>query len=301
MELRHLRYFMAVAEERHFGRAAEQLNMAQPPLSQQIRKLESELGVELFHRDRRPIDLTEAGRAFLEEARLTLAQAGHAMETARRAKRGLIGRITVGTVASATYNVLQNVLRTYRERFPDVRLTVRELSSPEQLLALEQRQIHIGFLRPPVTDEHLHVATVAREPFVIALPADHPLAKKKRISLRTLEQESLVLFPRSEAPGFRDQIVNICRSAGFEPRLVQEANQTDTMISLVAAGLGVTLMPASIQRLNLAGVVYRPVAEQTPPAELYAAWRADETSIATLALVEVIRIFASLTKDHAAT
>ncbi|TAM60176.1 LysR family transcriptional regulator [bacterium] len=289
MELRHLRYFVAVAEERHFGRAAERLNMAQPPLSQQIRKLEHELGAALFRRDRRPIDLTEAGKVFLEEARLTLAQADRAMESARRATRGLIGRITVGTVASATYDVLQRVLHAYRERFPDVRLTVRELSSPEQLIALEQRQIHIGFLRPPVTGEKLRVAIVAREPFVIALPADHRLARKKRVSLRALERESLVLFPRREAPGFRDQIIDICRASGFEPSLVQEANQTDTMISLVAAGLGVTLMPASIQRLNLAGVVYRPIAEQTPPAELYAAWRTDEASTALLALTEVIR------------
>ena len=299
MELRHLRYFVAVAEARHFGRAAERLNMAQPSLSQQIQRLEDELGVALLNREKRPVELTEAGKAFLEEARLTLAQADRAAETARRAARGSIGRITVGTVASAAFDTLHRVLRLYRECFPEVRLTVRELSSPEQVRALEQRQIHVGFLRPPTKEHWLRSLTIAREDYVIALPGDHPLALRKRVALADLNGESLVLFARTEAPGFYDQIIELCRRAGFEPSAYQEASQTDTIIALVAAGLGVTVMPDSVRRLNIAGVVYRPIVEAMPKAELCVAWRADDTTPALLALIDVVQGLSSVTQQRA--
>jgi DNA-binding transcriptional LysR family regulator len=275
MELRHLRYFTAVAEELNFRRAAERLHIAQPPLSQQIRNLEDELGLKLFHRTKRHVELTEPGRMFLEEARVILQQVGHAVRTAVRTSRGEIGRLVVGFVMSATCSVLPEILRVFRERYPGVELVLEESTTGGGLAALKDKKMHLCFLRLPVRDEALSSETVLRETLVLAIPQDHHLSKRTRVPLRLLADESFILFPRSHGPGFHDQIVSLCHQSGFSPRVVQEASQMQTILSLVAAGIGVALIPASVQNLRNEGVHYKPIRECTPVTGIALAWLRD--------------------------
>ncbi len=290
MELRHLRYFLAVAEELHFGRAAERLQMAQPPLSQQIRKLEEELGVQLFYRTKRRVQLTDAGQVFLEHAQLTLAQAEQAIKAAQRANHGEFGRLVIGFVGSASYDVLPDILRVYRERFPDVSLVLRELTTIQQVHALLNGRVNIGFIRPPVHDEALEVETILREPFLVALPENHSLASQAEIPLEALSREFFVLFPRHLGPGFYDQIVSLCQQAGFSPDVSQEAIEMQTIVSLVAAGFGVALVPASLQNLQRVGVIYRRIQGATPAAELAMIWRKN-------ASLPVLQTFMAVVKE----
>lgn len=287
MELRHLRYFVAVAEELHFGRAAARLQIAQPPLSQQIRQLEDELGVQLFCRTKRTVQLTEAGQVFLEEARELLTQAEHAIETVQRAKRGEIGRLTLGFVGSATYSILPDVVRAFRRHFPGVKLILHEMTTSEQVAALHEHRIHLGFVRPPLDDEMLLFKTVLQESFVAVLPESHPLATQSQVSLRSLSSEPFILFPRHLGSGFYDQIVSLCQQAGFSPQVMQEAIQMQTIVCLVAAELGVALVPASLQNLQRVGVVYKALQESTPIVELAIAWRRDERSPVVHKFLEV--------------
>jgi DNA-binding transcriptional LysR family regulator len=262
MELRHLRYFVAVAEELHFSRAAARLNIAQPPLSRQIRDLERELGAELLERVKRRVQLTPAGRAFLPEARLTLTQAERARRTAQRAARGEIGRLRVGFVEAATFSgILPDVLRFFRKHYPDVALELFELSSLQQAEALREGRIDVGLLHspPPDAEQWLQVERILRDPLVAALPLGHRLARRARLTLRALAPEPLLLFPRQNGPALYDRIIAAYRAAGFSPSVVQEAAQMHTLAGLVAAGLGVALVPGSIVRLRRPGVVYRPV------------------------------------------
>jgi DNA-binding transcriptional LysR family regulator len=189
MELRHLRYFITVAEELHFGRAAERLNMTQPPLSQQIRQLEDELGVQLFNRVGRNIELSVAGRVFLEETQQTLVQVEHAVQAARRAARGEIGRLVVGFVGTAAYRVLPSTLRVFQERFPGVEVALREMTTLDQAKALRAEQMDVGFLRPPVDSNGLEIETVFREPLVVALRETHPLTVNEHLTLEMLAKE----------------------------------------------------------------------------------------------------------------
>lgn len=279
MELRHLRYFVAVAEELHFGRAAKRLHLAQPSLSQQIRQLEEHLGVELLLRsNKRRVRLTEAGAVLLGEARSTLARVERAAESARRAGRGEVGRLAVGFVPSATDDVLPDILRTFRERFPVVGLVLHELTTPEQAEALRDERIQVGFCRPPVGDGSLACEIVLREPLVAALPEGHRLCAGSEVPLRSLAGEPFVLFPRESAPAFHDRIVGVCRRAGFEPEVAQEAIQMHTIASMVAVGMGVALVPASLQNLRRKGVVYKPLRGGAPAAEIAAIWRPEDPS-----------------------
>jgi DNA-binding transcriptional LysR family regulator len=278
IELRHLRYFLVVAEELHFSRAADRLDIAQPPLSQMIRRLEHELGVSLFHRTKRRVSLTDAGIIFQEEAKRTLAQAEHAIQSVRRASRGELGRIVVGFIGSATYSVLPPIIRRFREQYPDVDLTLQELSTVQQINALREGQLQVGFLRPFQPEPLLKSTVVLREPLLVALPEQHRLAQQAKIPMRTLANEPFILFPRSLAPELHDQIISLCQRARFSPRVVQEAMQLPTIVSLVAAGIGVAVIPASLQNLGRAGVHYRTIRESTPKAELVMAWRAEKPS-----------------------
>jgi len=289
MELRHLRYFIAVAEELHFGRAAERLHMAQPPLSHQIQKLEAELEVQLFHRTKRSVQLTDAGLVFLEEAHLTLTQAERAVVSARRANRGEIGRLVIGFVSSAMYDVLPDILRVYRERFPGVNLVLREMPTMQQVHALYNGRINTGFIRPPLNDQALRVETILREPLLAALPEHHFLSSQSQISLEALAKEPFVLFPRHLGPSFYDQIVSLCLKAGFSPNAVQEAVEMQTIVSLVAAGIGVALVPASLRNLQRVGVVYKDIQGAAPLAEIAMLWRKDDASPALLAFLNVVR------------
>jgi DNA-binding transcriptional LysR family regulator len=288
MELRHLRYFAAVAETLHFRRAAERLSIAQPALSQQIQQLERELGVQLLDRTRRRVALTEAGIVFLERARATIAEAAEAVRLARMAGRGELGQLSVGVVTSALYGAFPDVVRVFRERHRQVHLTLQELPANEQTLALRAGRIHVSFLRPPIDETDLTVRIIAREPWMVALPTSHPLAGKTRVSVKALAGEPFLLFSRELAPGLYDQLIAVCQSAGFSPRIVQEA-QMHTIVSLVAAGIGVSLVPATLENLSRRGLVYKKLAGTTPKLDLAVAWRRDDRSPLLAAFLSVVR------------
>jgi DNA-binding transcriptional LysR family regulator len=287
VELRHLRYFVAVAEELHFGRAAARLHMAQPPLSQQIRHLERELDVALFARTKRRVELTAAGRVFLEEARALLAGAEQAVRTVQRASRGEIGQLAIGFVPSADLDVLPRVLSVWKAHSPQVEISLHALLSGAQIDALHAGAIQVGFVRLPVDETGLVVEPIQREPLVAALPSGHRLAGSARVNLADLAADTMVLFTRDVAPGYYDVFIAACRRAGFTPRLLH-ASSMQTNLGLVAAGLGVTLMPASIRNLRRAGVVYRPLAFPVPHVEMAVAHRADEPSPILPAFLRIV-------------
>lgn len=278
IELRHLRYFITVAEELHFGRAAERLHMAQPPLSQQIRQLENLLGFQLFYRTKRSVQLTEAGHAFLADCRNLFKQLDQSIETGRQVSRGESGQLVIGFVSSAAYSVLPDILRAFRTQFPAVRLELHELPTHEQLQWLHARRIDVGFLRPPVEAKNLRLTIIVREPMVVALPEAHALADQPAVALFTLANEPFILFPRPLAPRAYDQLISLCQQAGFSPNIVQEAMQMQTIVSLVAGGIGVAIVPVSLQNMQRTGVVYKPLQEQTPCSEIAVAWRSDDPS-----------------------
>jgi DNA-binding transcriptional LysR family regulator len=288
MELRHLRYFAALAEELHFGRAAARLHIAQPALSQQMRRLEEELGVPLLARTKRRVRLTAPGAAFLEHARATLVQAHQAVQAAQLASRGETGSLVMGFVTSALYGVFPDVIRVFRERFREVRLTLHELPVVQQLEGLRSRRIHVSFLRPPVDDPDLSVRIISKEPWVVALPDTHPLARRSRVPLRALSEDQFMLFPRELAPGLYDQLLAVYLKAGFSPHIALEA-QMQAIVSLVAAGVGVALVPSSLQNLRRQGLVYRPLLGAAPKVELAVAWRKDETSPVLQAFLQVVK------------
>lgn len=301
MELRALRYFVTLADELHFGRAAKRLSMTQPPLSQAIRSLERELGVRLFERTRRKVALTHAGGAFLDEARATLARAAQAIEAAQRADRGEVGRLGVGYIAATAYTLLPLVLRDFSRGFPGVKLELRELTLPQQVEALRRGDADVALLRPPVADAELAAETILQEPFVLALPARHPLSGLRRVPARRLAAEPFVMFPRQPGLVFHDLVMGFCLKNGFTPRVAQEANQTHTVVGLVSAGIGVALVPASTQRIGLAGVAYRPLREATPASRTAVAWRRQDASPVVKAFLDVARRVAKQVNSGAAS
>jgi DNA-binding transcriptional LysR family regulator len=259
VKLHHLRYFVAVSEELHFRRAAERLHMSQPPLSEAIRELERAVGAALLERSRRRVALTAAGEVLLRDARSVLADLDRALETARRIGTGQAGRLRLAFVGSALYGVLPDLIRAFSVQRPDVELQLQERSTTEQLAALGAGELDIGFLRPPVAGEGLRTETIMREPTVAALPAGHPLTRLKRIPIGRLSTEPFVLFPRAQAPGLHDAITSALATAGAPPRIVQEVAEMQTIVGLVASGMGVSLVPGSVQALARSGVSYRPV------------------------------------------
>lgn len=287
MELRHLRYFVAVAEELHFGRAAARLRIAQPPLSRQIRDLEGELGCELLHRTPRKVELTPAGTVFLAEARRLLERVEAAIEAARRASRGQYGKLAVGFVPSVSYTELPEVLRGFRERFPEVEVRIKILGPSEQVRALLDGDLDLGFLRGPVGHPKLEMEQVRVEPLLAALPSHHPLATRPELALSALASEPFVFVPRERAPEYYDQLIALCRGAGFSPRVVQEAAQLE-LLSLVAAGFGVSLLPASFRHLRRFGVAFRPLRGR-PKSIVVAAWRRDNDSPSLREFLKVLR------------
>ena len=281
MELRHLRYFVAVAEELHFGRAATRLHIAQPPLSRQIRDLEREVDTPLFLRTPRGVELTHAGRAFLPEARLTLAQAERAQRTAQRAARGETGRLRVAFVEAATHSgILPDVLGFFRMHLPSIGLSLLEMDSYQQAEAMREGRIDLGILTsPPLdADRWLQSQTVYSEPLVLAVPHTHRLAGRARFSLRDLADESFVLIPRDAGPTLYDDIIARCRTEGFSPKVVQEAAGWHTIISLVTAGVGVAFVPSSLAQVPRPGVAYRTVRELSVSIEMTAVWRQGDKS-----------------------
>ena len=291
MELRHLRYFTAVAEELHFGKAAAKLHMAQPPLSQQIKQLEEELGFLLFHRAKRSVQLTAAGERFLGETRLIFQRLEQAIATGRRTSRGELGELSIGFVGSASYSVLPSILQRFRQRCPQVELTLRELTTNVQLEALRENRIDIGFVRPPIQGDGFAQQPILQESLVVALSERHRLAGKvakgkaeqditalTSLRIADLAAEDFILFPRPLAPGLYDQVIALCQQGGFSPRVVQEAVQMQTILGLVAAEIGIALVPESLRNLQRVGVVYLPLREVTPRAEIALVWREGDLS-----------------------
>ena len=292
MELRHLRYFVAVAEELHFNRAAERLHIAQPPLSQQIKQLETELGVELFHRrTKRQVQLTEAGQVLLQATYRILDQLKQAVSDTQRAGRGETGTLTIGFTSTVVYDILPAILSRYREQFPQVNLVLQELTTTQQEETLQNHQIEVGFCHPPLKDESLELEPISQESLVVALPEVHPLACETTLPICSLADESFILFPRHLGPGFYDQIVSFCQQTNFSPNVVQEAVQMQTIIGLVSANMGVSLVPASLQNLQRAGIVYKPLEETTPQVEVAIAWHSDN-------ITPVLREFLLVVKQH---
>lgn len=289
MELRHLRYFVALAEELHFGKAAEKLHIAQPPLSQQIRQLEKELGFELFHRTKRNVQLTEAGQVFLGEVQQILKQLQQAIETGRQTNRGEIGQLVVGFVSTAAYNILPIILKKFRSHVPGVSLELHELTTDQQLEWLREGRMDVGFIRPPVEDNTFSWEIIFQESLIVALPETHWLANQSDVSLTSLANEPFILFPRKLAPGLYDLIISLCQQAGFSPTVAQEAIQMQTIVSLVAGEMGVAIAPASLQNLQRTGVVYKNIQEATPKAAIAMIWRRNENSPTVQRFLETVR------------
>jgi DNA-binding transcriptional LysR family regulator len=293
MELRHLRYFVAVAEEGHVTRAAERLGIQQPPLSQQIRALETELDTRLFHRKPRGVELTAAGRAFFDEATAILARVDAAVAAAKRAARGEAGRIGIGFTSSASFHpFVPRTIRAFRERFPLVALTLEESGTTELVEALRRQAIDAAFVRSPVSESaDLTIRALLSESMVAAMPSGHKLSAADTVlPLAALARETFVLYRRPVGPGLYDAIIAACDRAGFSPQIGQEAPRMLSTLSLVAAGLGVTLVPESMSRLQAEGVAYRaldPSTQVTAPLNL--AYRRSETSAA-------VRRFVALTQ-----
>lgn len=296
MELRHLKYFVAVAEELHFGKAAKRLHIAQPPLSRQVMDLERELGVKLFDRSRRSIQLTDAGRYFLNEARQVLSHVGRAAETAGRISRGQAGRLTIGFVGSVIHTFLPVGLRTYRERFPDVALELQELNTAEQLKSLHGGRIDIGFLYLGARDPALASKTLTLAPLLAVLPAKHPLSSRRSLHIRDLAREPFIANTRSTEPVVRDAFISMCHAAGFSPGIAQEAGQVQTVLGLVASGLGVCLLPDFIRNIERPGVRYIPLSGPPHAVKLAVVWRSDDPSPLVRSFVSVIESTAGLSR-----
>ncbi|MGM3306907.1 LysR family transcriptional regulator [Anabaena sp. WFMT] len=276
MELRHLRYFIAVAEELHFSKAAEKLHIAQPPLSQQIQQLEAELGVKLFDRKtKRQVQLTEAGKVFLQEAYQLLEQLETAVALTQRTGRGETGKLRIGFTSLVIYDLLPLILRKFREQFLEVEIELLELTTSQQEEALRDSLIQVGFAHPPLEDDTLSYECIHKETLVVALSSTHSLTQKDYISVRSLLNESLIMFPRYLAPGLYDRIMSLFHQANFSPNITQEAIQMQTIIGLVSAEMGVAITPSSLQNLQRSGVVYRPILEEVPLIETAIIWQQD--------------------------
>ncbi|MDC0738307.1 LysR substrate-binding domain-containing protein [Cognatishimia sp. SS12] len=256
MEMHQLRYFVAVAEELHFGRAAERENISQPPLSFQIKKLEQELNVQLFKRTKRKVELTEAGALLLPQARTILADVQSAKDTASLARRGEIGRVRIGFVHSASLGYLPQLLEPFRAEFPRVEIHLDEMTVTEQLVALKKKQIDIGVLRPPIADPELTSFNVVEENFVLVVPKTHPLAGTPSVELSSLAHEHFVFYPEHRSPAFFAQLTKMCQLAGFSPKISVQANTMYTAIGLVGTGAGIGFIPESVACITLPSVSF---------------------------------------------
>lgn len=276
MELKTLRYFCVLAEELHFGRAASRLHISQPPLSRQISNLEDELGIVLFDRSQRRVELTPAGELFLRHSHTVLNGVKDAVHAVRQAGRGEIGHLSIGFFLGATYTLMPDILGSFRAHSPNVRLRLQDMGLPEVPEALIQGSIDVGFLRPPITHQAISTELLLREPVVAALPETHRFARSRRLKLADLADEAFVTFTPSRSVLY-SQIMSACHDAGFQPYVVQEIRRPETIIGLVSAGVGIALVAASAQTCAGKGVVFKKVSG-LPMAEIAVAWRRSDES-----------------------
>ena len=284
MELRQAQAFVTIVDEGHVGRAAERLHVTQPTLSRQVAALERAVGVPLFDRSRRSLALTPAGAAFADGARDLVRRAAELVSSAQRAHRGELGVLRIGFVQSATFAALPSLLRPFREAWPSVRVEVTAMTTLQQVAALTEGSLEVGLLRPPVRGD-LSLRTLSRDPLVVALPGGHRLSRRRRVSLADLADENFVLYGRESGPSVHDTIIGFCRDAGFSPRIVQEAVDVQTIVALVAANLGVSLLIAPTPQTD-SSVVFRPLAEELPPWEMALAWSRGNSSPVLARLLE---------------
>jgi DNA-binding transcriptional LysR family regulator len=288
MELRQLRYFVAVAEELHFGHAARRLRIAQPALSRQIQALEKELLVQLLFRNRRRVQITPAGQVFLNRARLILARTEDAILAAQRASGGVSGSLNLGFVGSATYDVLPSVLRAFRQAAPQVELTLSEMTVHAQLEALTEKRIDVGLLRLPAKTEGLVFRTISREPLYVALPGSHRLAQLPALRLSSLAEEPFVLYPDYPQPSWTEFVIGLCQRAGFHPNIAQRTIEIQTTLSLVAAGIGLTVVPECVGNITRKNVVFRRLTGVRARTELLVAYREHDPSPVVQTFLKVL-------------
>ncbi|MFC4273631.1 LysR family transcriptional regulator [Achromobacter aloeverae] len=291
MELRHLRYFVAVATELHFTRAAERLGIGQPPLSQQIRQLEREVNAQLFVRDRRGVALTEAGQAFLVEARLVLEGADRARQAARRIASGELGALSMGfTVSASIHPFVPRLIRTFRGRYPGVDVSLVENSTLELMQRVHKGSVDLAFVRAPTAEmPGVRVETLLSEPMLAVIPATHALAGRDAIDLRELATEMFIFYPRKVGVGLYNAVVQACESVGFTPAEGIEVPQLTSVVTFVAAGMGVSVIPETMSQLQAEGVCYVPLTGQPPIANLAIAYRPKAPSSALKYAIELTR------------
>lgn len=292
MELRHLRYFVAVAGELNFRRAAERLHLAQPALSSQIKTLENELGVQLLERTTRSVKLTPAGRVFFDEARGVLEAAQAAMQHAKSAEHGLTGNLRVGIIAPAANAWLAGILRKFRLQYPGIQFSLFDLTSTEQLRRLHAGELDAGLLRPPMRSSELDFKLVEESRHVLAAPAEHRLARKRRLEWHDFDGEGLVMIQPSEQHGYYDAFLAACARAGAHPKPVQYAHDIQTKMWLISAGFGVAPTTATLAEVRRPGLVFRPLPSGLPPVHTILVWRRKDES---LALAHFCALFLDLT------
>jgi DNA-binding transcriptional LysR family regulator len=288
MELRQLRYLQALAEELHFGRAAQRLGIAQPALTQQIQTLERDLGAKLFQRTKRSVHLTVAGRLTLEQAIRTLEQAERTATVARKAGRGEQGSVVIGFVGSAAFSgTLSKIIFDYRKTNPDIQLHLHELDISQQVEDVHNGRIDVGFIRPPVLrwPDGVTSLILSREPVIIALPKGHPLSRRSAVPVAALANESFIATQFQEGVGFYAQVAAICRAGELTPRITQRGRQFGAIASLVGAGLGVAFVPDSVRNLRLPNVVYRPLAGAKGTTDLALVFRRSEQAPAVVSFI----------------
>jgi DNA-binding transcriptional LysR family regulator len=294
LDLKHLRYFLAVAEERHITRAAEKLGMQQPPLSQRIKEIERQLEVQLFRRKARGVDLTEAGRVFLDSARMMLAHYERAVHATRRAARGEQGELSVGLMPTAFFHpFVPSAIRDFRKNFPDVSVSMYECLRAEAFERIKNERMDVALMRtagPP--PEGLAIYPLLAEPMILAVPAGHELAQRDRgkaLSLRQAAQATFIVYARQLGPVFFEATIAACRRAGFTPQIGQEAPLAVSALNLVSAGFGIAVVPQSMRRMGLDGVVYRDLRGEVPKATLTIAARRNDPSSVVRNFLTMIR------------
>jgi DNA-binding transcriptional LysR family regulator len=292
IELRHLRYFLAVAEELNFGRAAERLNITQPSLSRQIQNLEKELRIILFERNQRQIRLTAPGQIFLAEVEQIILRFDQGIRVLERASRGEIGQLTVGFQGSSVYDIIPVSIKAFSERFPGVEVIMQPMETSEQVIAIAENNLDVGFVIPPITDASLEVEILLQEPLVLALPENHPLAAQSEIAIAALANEPLILASRDRGCGLHEQIFEIYQRAALRPNVVCAAREMQVMLGFVAAGMGISLLPSHVKNFQRTGVIYRQLIPEAPIAGLGIAWKPNNPTPVLLAFLEIIRSFA---------
>jgi DNA-binding transcriptional LysR family regulator len=287
MELKHLTSFIAVAEQLSFVRAADRLYLSQPALTGQIQRLEEDLGVQLLTRNRRSVKLTDAGKVFLVEARATLLRARQAADRAQKAARGEIGRLRIGFVSSAALEIVPGIVVAFRKQHPDITLDLMSLRTVSQINKLISKTLDVGFLRLPLSNEQLRTTVIHREPFVLVLPKGHPRSRDKQVRIAHLRNEKFVAYGRRWAPGFFDSVTQMCVKQGFSPNIVQETGEMYTAIALIAAGVGVAILPKSVVLAQSKNIVMKPLAGSIPVSEIAIATRAGNNSLIVRSFIEL--------------